>query len=403
MKRRESIEVQVGKVGIGADNPIRIQSMTNTPTSDVDATVSQIIELIEAGSELVRFTVKDFKDAEAVPKIKEKLEQEKYDAPLIGDFHYNGHLLLKKYPEAAQALDKLRINPGNVGFGNSHDSNFKMIIDKAIEFGKPVRIGVNFGSIDQRIFMRLMDENSKKEQEEQKSSEELVVEAMCQSAVESENLAKEYGMKPNKIILSAKVSDVSSVVNAYTELAKLTKQPLHLGLTEAGMGEKGIIATAAALSTILNKGIGDTIRVSLTPRPGASRTEEVKVAQQILQANGLRSFLPSVTSCPGCGRTSSALFQEIAEEITEYLQKRAKEWKKAGKKGFEEMRVAVMGCVVNGLGESRNANIGLSLPGSGEDPVSPVYADGKEITRLHGETRISDFKKLIEEYVENHY
>ncbi len=403
MQRRVSHEVKVGSVGIGADNPIRVQSMTNTLTADVNSTVKQIIELADAGSELVRFTVKDFMDAAAVPKIKEKLEQEKYTVPLIGDFHYNGHLLLKKYPECAEALDKLRINPGNVGVGKSRDDNFKMIVDKAIEFNKPVRIGVNFGSIDQRIFMKLMDENAKKKEQEQLGSEELAVEAMIQSAIESEKMAKEYGMKENKIILSTKVSNVPSLVQSYTALAKLTKQPLHVGLTEAGLGEKGIVSSAAGLSTILNKGIGDTIRVSLTPKPGSPRTQEVQVAQQILQANGLRSFMPSVTSCPGCGRTTSTLFQQIAEQITEYLQKKTPQWKKEGYEGVEEMVVAVMGCVVNGPGESKSANIGLSLPGNGEDPVSPVYADGKEIAKLKGENRIEEFKELIEQYVKSHY
>jgi len=377
--------------------------MTNTLTADADSTVKQIIELYEAGSELVRCTVEDFLDAQAVPKIREKLDEQGFHVPLIGDFHYNGHLLLKKDPECAEALDKLRINPGNVGVGKSHDENFKQIIDMAVAFKKPVRIGVNFGSIDQRIYMKLMDDNARRKQAEQKNSDELAVEAMCQSAAESEWLAKQYGMKENQIILSTKVSSVPLLIEAYTKLASTTEQPLHLGLTEAGLGEKGIIAATAGISALLNKGIGDTIRVSITPSPGMPRTQEVAVARQILQVNGLRYFSPSVTSCPGCGRTTSTLFQEIADEITKYLNNRTPAWKKEGREKVSEMKVAVMGCIVNGPGESRHANIGLSLPGNGEDPVSPVYADGKEIARLSGKSRIDDFKKLIEEYVERHY
>ncbi|MDO8481290.1 MAG: flavodoxin-dependent (E)-4-hydroxy-3-methylbut-2-enyl-diphosphate synthase [Nanoarchaeota archaeon] len=401
--RRESGEVKVGNVSVGGDNSIRVQSMTNTPTYDAQATAKQIMELADAGSELVRFTVMDNSNAEAVPKIKAILEKEKCDVPLIGDFHFNGHLLLTRYPEMAQILDKYRINPGNVGFGDKHDANFKAIIEKALDNKKPVRIGVNFGSIDQRVYMKLMDDNAKLKREEQKDSEEIVANAMVISAIESARLAREYGMPENKIILSAKVSRMKPMVAAYEEIAAKTTYPLHLGLTEAGLGTKGVVSSTAALSVLLNKGIGDTIRVSLTPAPGASRTEEVRVAQQILQANGIRRFTPTVTSCPGCGRTTSTLFQEIAVEITEYLQKKAPEWKKQGYQGQEEMVVAVMGCVVNGPGESKEANLGLSLPGAGEDPVSPVFVDGKEAAKLRGPNRINEFKAMIDEYVKTKY
>ena len=401
--RRESLEVNVGNIGIGGDNPIRIQSMTNTPTQDADATAKQIMDLADAGSEIARITVMDNSNAEAVPKIKSILEKEKYAVPLIGDFHFNGHLLLARYPEMAQILDKYRINPGNVGFGDKRDPNFKAIIEKALDNRKPVRIGVNFGSIDQKVYMKLMDENSKKPGKEQKDSEELAAEAMVISALESARLAREYGMPENRIILSAKVSRVAPLVRAYQGIASKTRYPLHLGLTEAGLGTKGIVSSTAALSVLLNQGIGDTIRVSLTPSPTTPRTEEVKVAQQILQSNGLRQFHPTVTSCPGCGRTTSTLFQEIAQEITEYLQKRSPEWKKEGRKGYEDMVVTVMGCVVNGPGESKHANIGLSLPGAGEDPVSPVYIDGKEAAKLRGPERIEKFKQMIDEYVKSRY
>ena len=401
--RRKSIPVQVGSIGIGGDNPIRIQSMTNTSTADVDGTVKQILELAEAGSELVRITVQDNAYAEAVPHIKKKLESEKCDAPLIGDFHFNGHLLLSRYPECAKALDKFRINPGNVGFGNSHDSNFKAFIELAVLHDKPVRIGVNAGSLDQRILTRLMDENSKLPLEERKPAEAVKVDAMVASALESAKMAEIYGMKKNRIILSAKVSKVPELIGAYEKLAGLCEYPLHVGLTEAGIGTKGIVSSTAGISYLLQNGIGDTIRVSLTPSPTSPRTEEVKVAQQILQANGIRSFMPTVTSCPGCGRTTSKVFQEIAEEITFFLEERTPYWKKKGFHGVEEMTVAVMGCIVNGPGESKEANIGLSLPGLGENPVSPVFVDGKQDLRLKGPERIEMFKKMIEEYVEKRY
>ncbi|MBI2576464.1 flavodoxin-dependent (E)-4-hydroxy-3-methylbut-2-enyl-diphosphate synthase [Candidatus Woesearchaeota archaeon] len=401
--RRKSIPVQVGAIGIGGDNPIRIQSMTNTSTADVEGTARQILELADAGSELVRITVQDNAYAEAVPRIKKKLEAEKCEVPLIGDFHFNGHLLLSRYPECAKALDKFRINPGNVGFGDSHDNNFKAFIELAILHDKPVRIGVNAGSLDQRTLTRLMDENSRLPLENRKTAQEIKVDAMVASALESARMAERYGMKNDKIILSAKVSKVPELIGAYEKLAGLCEYPLHVGLTEAGIGTKGIVSSTAGISHLLQKGIGDTIRVSLTPSPTSPRTEEVKVAQQILQANGIRSFMPTVTSCPGCGRTTSKVFQEIAEDITAFLEERTPFWKRKGFQGVEEMTVAVMGCIVNGPGESKEANIGLSLPGLGEDPVSPVFADGRQDSKLKGPERIENFKKMIEEYVEKKY
>ncbi|MBI2140352.1 flavodoxin-dependent (E)-4-hydroxy-3-methylbut-2-enyl-diphosphate synthase [Candidatus Woesearchaeota archaeon] len=403
LPRRHSFEVKVGNIGIGGDNPIRIQSMTNTATSDVDATVKQILELADAGSELVRVTVQDNHFAEAVPLIKKRLLAERCEVPLIGDFHFNGHLLLSRFPECAEALDKFRINPGNVGLGDAHDKNFKAFVELAIKFGKPVRIGVNAGSLDQRMLTRLMDENNGLQPEKRKSAEEIKVDAMAASALDSAAMAESYGLAPNKIILSAKVSKVPELIAAYEKLAGLCEYPLHLGLTEAGIGTKGIVASTAGLSYLLQRGIGDTIRVSLTPGPSTPRTEEVKVAQQILQSNGIRSFMPTVTSCPGCGRTTSTVFQEIAEQITSYLEKKTPEWKAKGYDGVENMTVAVMGCIVNGPGESRGANIGLSLPGSGEDPVSPVFIDGIQAAKLKGPERIEQFKKMIEGYVERKY
>lgn len=387
------IEVKVGNVSIGGNNPIRVQSMTNTPTNDVNSTVNQIIELYEAGSELVRFTVKDEEDAKAVPIIRKSLEEKGYNIPLIGDFHYNGHILLSNFPECAKALDKYRINPGNVGFGEKHDSNFKQIIDIAIKYDKPVRIGVNFGSLDQRLVRELMIKYK-----DQKTFEEIQIDAMIISAVESTKKAIEYGLPKEKIIISAKISTVNHLIELYERLSKEIDNPLHLGLTEAGLGDKGIVATTAALSVLLQKKIGDTIRVSLTPRPGSSRTEEVKIAKLILQSNGIRNFVPTVTSCPGCGRTTSSLFQKIAEEITQFLEEKSFEWNKNYPKA-KNMKVAVMGCIVNGPGESKDANIGLSLPGTGEDPVSPVYIDGKHVLNLQGSDRINEFKKIIENYV----
>lgn len=393
----------VGNVGIGGINPVRIQSMTNTLTADIEETVAQVIELQEAGSEIVRFTVKDESDAQAVPFIKDKLLERGCGVPIVGDFHYNGHILLTKYPDCAQSLDKFRINPGNVGFGERHDQNFATFIEQAVKYDKPVRIGVNAGSMDQNIFEKLIQENTAKPRSEQKTSEQLLVDAMVVSTLESVKMAEQIGLPHNKMVLSVKVSKVPEMIAANRQLSALTDLPLHLGVTEAGLGIKGAVASTAGLSVLLAEGIGDTIRTSLTPSPGSSRTEEVIVCQQVLQFLGLRHSLPTVTSCPGCGRTNSSVFQEIAKEITDYLQQRTPVWKKKGHKGFEMMTVAVMGCIVNGPGESKDANIGLSLPGTGEDPVSPVYVDGERVTTLSGSGRIAEFKRMIEEYVENNY
>lgn len=401
--RRKSIEVQVGSVRMGGKNPILVQSMTNTDTGDVDATVKQIVELVNAGSEMVRFTVKDENHAKAVSHIKKKLQDIGLNVPLVGDFHYNGHKLLTEYPDCAKALDKLRINPGNVGFGDKQDENFKMMVDAAIKANIPVRIGVNRGSLDAQLLKRLMDENQQLHESKRKSVEEITIEAMVNSALESAKWAQDYGLPKSKIVISAKVSNVPEMIEVYRRIAKRSDYALHLGLTEAGLGTKGIVASTAALSILLQEGIGDTIRVSITPPPGGSRTEEVKVAMHVLQQNGLRQFAPTVTSCPGCGRTNSSIFQEIAVEITKFLEEKTPEWKKKGYSGFESMKVAVMGCIVNGPGESRDANIGLSLPGTGEDPLSPVFIDGKVVGNLKGKDRISRFKQMIEEYVENTY
>ena len=403
MKRKKTVEVMVGNFGIGGDNPVRIQSMTNTPTSNIDFTVSQIIELWEAGSELVRFTVKDEADAQAVPYIRDKLRLKSCDVPIIGDFHYNGHKLLTKYPDCAQALDKFRINPGNVGFGEHQDLNFETFIQQAIRYNKPVRIGVNFGSMDKRVFDKLLEENAKRPDSEKKTSEQISVDAMVVSTMESVKMAEKIGLSHNKMVLSAKVSRVPEMIEANRLLSEHTDLPLHLGVTEAGMGIKGAVASTAGLSVLLYEGIGDTIRTSLTPSPVSSRTEEVLVCQQVLQFLGKRNFLPTVTSCPGCGRTTSKIFQEIAEEITIYLRKQTPVWRKEGYKGFEGMVVAVMGCIVNGPGESREANIGLSLPGTGEDPYAQVFVDGVKIKTLSGPSRIDDFKKMIEEYVATNF
>jgi (E)-4-hydroxy-3-methylbut-2-enyl-diphosphate synthase len=397
--RRKTVEVMVGNIGIGGGNPVRIQSMTNTPTSHIDATTRQIIELWEAGSELVRFTVKDDADARAVPYIRDRLRAQNCDVPIIGDFHYNGQKLLTMYPECARALDKLRINPGNVGFGEHRDLNFETFIEQAITHAKPVRIGVNFGSMDKRIFNKLLEENAARPDSEKKTGEQVSVDAMVVSALESMRTAEKIGLPHHRIVLSVKVSRVPEMIEANRLLSRETDLPLHLGVTEAGMGIKGAVASTAGLSVLLYEGIGDTIRTSLTPSPKSSRTEEVIVCQQILQFLGMRNFLPTVTSCPGCGRTRSTAFQEIAEEITMYLSERTPAWKKKGYQGFEGMVVAVMGCVVNGPGESREANIGLSLPGTGENTAAVVYADGAKVGTLSGPDLIADFKKMIEDYV----
>ncbi len=403
MKRRKSIPVKVGNIVIGGDNPIAVQSMTNILTEDVKASVKQVKELARAGSELVRLTVKDDAGAKAIPEIKKQLLEQGCEVPLIGDFHYNGHLLLQKYPECAQALDKYRINPGNVGFGKNKDENFEAMIKVAIKNNKPVRIGVNWGSLDQEVLKKLMDENAKNNNK--KSNNEIVIDALVVSAVESIKKANEIGLSNEKIVVSAKCSRVQDMIKAYELLSEKCENALHLGVTEAGQGIKGAVHTTAGLSVLLQKGIGDTIRTSLTPAPGKSRTEEVKISKQVLQSLGLRFFSPEITSCPGCGRTTSTVFQEIAKNIEEFLQQKTSEWKEKGFKGFEKMEVAVMGCIVNGPGESKNANIGLSLPGAGEQPNAIVFADGKQIKTLKGnaEELTKEFTKLIEKYVESHY
>ncbi|MEK6970638.1 MAG: flavodoxin-dependent (E)-4-hydroxy-3-methylbut-2-enyl-diphosphate synthase [archaeon] len=402
--KRKSVEVRVGKVGVGGSNPVRIQSMTNTDTANVDATVKQIKELADAGSELVRFTVEKDAMAQAVPEIRKQLHDEGYeDVALIGDFHYNGHLMLTKYPSLAASLDKYRINPGNVGFGEKHDTNFDAFVKIAVDHDKPVRIGVNGGSLDQQLLKKMIDADNALGENEQKGAEMVFLDAMIQSAIESTQKALELGMRKDQIIISTKMSGVQEMVYCYSQLARKTEQPLHLGLTEAGMGDKGIIASTSALSLLLNQGIGDTIRVSLTPEPGAPRSREVKVAQQIVQSLGLRYFLPQVTACPGCGRTTSSTFQELAKEVTEYLAVQMPQWKNQGYEGVEGMHVAVMGCIVNGPGEAKDANIGISLPGSGENPAAPVFEDGKLVKTLQGPAMKEDFKKMVQAYVEKKY
>jgi (E)-4-hydroxy-3-methylbut-2-enyl-diphosphate synthase len=373
--------------------------MTNTDTADVASTVTQVMELADAGSELVRVTVNNDAAAAAVPEITQRLRDGGYTTPIIGDFHYNGHLLLTKYPECARALAKYRINPGNVGTKH-RDTNFQAIIRVAIEHDKPVRIGVNWGSLDQRLLTELMDENARRP--EPKDAQQVLRDAMCESGMRSAALAEETGLAHDRILISAKVSAVADLVAVYRQLAPLSDYPLHLGLTEAGMGAKGIVATTAGLAPLLIEGIGDTIRVSLTPRPGGDRAEEVRVAQQILQSLGIRSFEPQVTSCPGCGRTTSTFFQEMAEEIQGYIRARMPEWS-AQYPGVEEMDVAVMGCVVNGPGESKHANLGISLPGTFEEPKAPVYVDGEHYTTLKGEGLVDEFKEILDAYVQRRY
>ncbi len=400
LKRRQSISANVGGVRVGGDNPIVVQSMTNTDTVDVAGTAEQVEQLARAGSELVRITVNTRQAAQAVSHIAEKLGARGVAVPLVGDFHYNGHILLKEYPACAVALAKYRINPGNVGPGLHHDRNFQSMIEVAVEHNKPVRIGVNWGSLDQGLLTRLMDENAARS--DPKDARDVMREAVVVSAIESAELAERCGLGHDQIILSAKVSEVQDLIAIYRDLAARCDYPLHLGLTEAGMGSKGIVASAAALSVLLQEGIGDTIRVSLTPRPGGDRTEEVIVAQQILQTMGLRSFTPLVTACPGCGRTTSTLFQEMAEEIQNYIRDQMPLWKERYT-GVEELKVAVMGCVVNGPGESKHANIGISLPGTGEDPRAPVYVDGRMYKTLQGAAIVPEFFRMLDEYIESHY
>jgi (E)-4-hydroxy-3-methylbut-2-enyl-diphosphate synthase len=399
VNRRASVEVNVGGVRVGGTNPIVVQSMTNTDTADLEATVAQVIALAEAGSELVRVTVNNEGAARAVPEIVARLRDLGHETPIIGDFHYNGHLLLTRFSETAQALDKYRINPGNVGT-TRRDENFQSIIQVAIDHDKPVRIGVNWGSLDQRLLTDLMDRNAASP--DPKEAGAVLRDAMVESAMRSAALAEETGLPHNRIILSGKVSDVQELVAVYRQMAPLSDYPFHLGLTEAGMGAKGIVATTAGLAPLLLDGIGDTIRVSLTPEPGGDRAEEVRVAQQILQSLGLRSFEPQVTACPGCGRTTSTFFQEMAKEIQGFIREQMPSWRQRFP-GVEELDVAVMGCVVNGPGESKHADIGISLPGTFEEPKAPVYVDGEHFRTLKGEGLVAEFKNILEEYVRHRY
>jgi (E)-4-hydroxy-3-methylbut-2-enyl-diphosphate synthase len=399
LTRRQTTTVHVGGVPVGSAHPIVVQSMTNTDTADADATALQVAQLAHAGSELVRITVNNDAAAQAVPVIREKLDRLGVDVPLIGDFHYNGHLLLTQYPAAAAALAKYRINPGNVG-SKHRDANFAQIVEVAIANARPVRIGVNWGSLDQQLLTQMMDANAASP--DPMGSREVMIEAMVESALRSARLAEEVGLGHDRIILSAKVSGVQDLVEVYGRLAARCDYPLHLGLTEAGMGAKGIIASTAGLSILLQQGIGDTIRVSLTPEPGGDRTEEVLVAQQVLQSLGLRSFMPQVSACPGCGRTTSTFFQEMAQDIQSYLVERMPAWRQTHP-GVEELRVAVMGCVVNGPGESKHADIGISLPGTFEEPVAPVFVDGEKTTTLRGDDIVPRFLEILEGYVERRY
>ena len=400
IQRRKTVTCTIGNVRVGSDAPVVVQSMTNTDTADVAATVDQVAALARAGSELVRVTVNNEDAAAAVPHIVEQLDKRGIRVPIIGDFHYNGHILLKKYPACAQALAKYRINPGNVSVGRKDDSNFRTMVEVAVENQKPVRIGVNWGSLDQSLLTRMMDENSRAS--EPKDARDVTMEAMVVSALNSAAAAEKYGLRADQIILSAKVSGVQDLVDVYRSLASRCNYPLHLGLTEAGMGAKGIVASTAGLSILLQEGIGDTIRVSLTPAPGGDRAEEVRVAQQILQSLGIRSFTPQVTACPGCGRTTSTFFQEMAEQIQSYLREQMPVWKQ-NYAGVEEMKVAVMGCVVNGPGESKHANLGISLPGTFEEPKAPVYVDGRLLTTLRGDKIVEEFMKILDDYVDSHY
>ncbi len=398
--RRKALAVKVGKVRLGGETPVRVQSMTNTDTADVASTVAQIKELTDAGSEMVRITVNVRESAAAVARIVEELSAAGYDTPIIGDFHYNGHTLLADYPDCAQALAKYRINPGNCGFGEKHDPNFVQLIETAIKYDKPVRIGVNWGSLDQTVLTRLMDKNAVRSVP--LPAQEVLRDAMVVSALESAALAERVGLPSDHIVISAKISQVRQLIEVYRKLAASCDYALHLGLTEAGMGSRGVTASAAAMGILLNEGIGDTIRVSLTPEPGSSRTQEVIVAQQILQALELRHFTPQVTSCPGCGRTTSIFFQELAQQIEAHIALRMPVWR-AKYSGVEAMQVAVMGCIVNGPGESKHANIGISLPGSGESPKAPVFIDGVKSAVLQGDEIVPGFTKMLDEYVVSHY
>jgi (E)-4-hydroxy-3-methylbut-2-enyl-diphosphate synthase len=400
IQRRKSVTAMIGGVKVGSSAPVMVQSMTNTDTADILGTIQQVAALARAGSEVVRVTVNNDDAAKAIPNIVNGLEKLGVRVPIVGDFHYNGHLLLTKYPGCAEGLAKYRINPGNVSIGRKNDDNFRIMIEVAVKYQRPVRIGVNWGSLDSALLTRMMDENSLLP--EPKDAREVTMEAMVISALNSAKLAEQYGLRPDQIILSAKVSGVQDLIDVYRTLAARCEYPLHLGLTEAGMGAKGIVASSAALGVLLQEGIGDTIRVSLTPAPGGDRTEEVRVAQQILQSLGIRSFTPQVTACPGCGRTTSTLFQEMAQQIQSYLRDQMPVWK-GHYTGVEEMKVAVMGCVVNGPGESKHASLGISLPGTAEEPKAPVYVDGRLFTTLKGDKIVAEFIKILDDYVESHY
>jgi (E)-4-hydroxy-3-methylbut-2-enyl-diphosphate synthase len=398
--RRRAVAVDVGGIKVGGANPIVVQSMTNTDTADVQSTVNQVMALAKAGSELVRVTVNTEDAAKAVPKIVSTLDKFGVRVPIIGDFHYNGHLLLKKYPDMARALAKYRINPGNVNIGKKHDDNFRVMIEAAVEYDRPVRIGVNWGSLDQALLTRLMDENNRLA--EPLDAKTVTMRAIVASAILSAQAAEQYGLSRDRIILSAKVSGVQDLITVYRMLAAECDYALHLGLTEAGLGSKGIVATTAAIGVLLQEGIGDTIRASLTPLPNGDRTDEVIVCQQILQALELRSFTPQVTACPGCGRTTSTFFQDMADQIQTYLREQMAVWKERYT-GVEEMKVAVMGCVVNGPGESKHSNLGISLPGTFEEPVAPVYVDGKLKCTLRGDAIVAEFIAILNDYVERRY
>jgi (E)-4-hydroxy-3-methylbut-2-enyl-diphosphate synthase len=398
--RRKSVAVKIGKVIIGGNWPVMVQSMTNTDTADIAGTVRQVKALADAGSEIVRVTVNNEDAAKAVPHVREKLDKLNCDVPLVGDFHYIGHKLLTDYPACAQALDKYRINPGNVGFREKKDKQFGMMVETAIKNDKPVRIGVNWGSLDQELLTRMMDENSKSKQP--MDAIDVMRETMIVSALENAKAAEEIGLARSKIVLSAKVSSVQDLVAVYTGLAARCDHALHLGLTEAGMGSKGIVASSAALGILLQRGIGDTIRISLTPEPGGDRTKEVIVGQEILQTMGLRNFTPLVAACPGCGRTTSTVFQELAQDIQGYLRDKMPEWRDKYV-GVETMQLAVMGCIVNGPGESKHANIGISLPGTGEQPAAPVFIDGQKVTTLRGANIAREFQAMVDKYVAEKY
>lgn len=400
INRHPTYGVNVGGVKIGGGAPIVVQSMTNTDTADIDGTVAQVMALAEAGSELVRITVNNIEAAKAVPIIRDRLDAQNVHTPLVGDFHFNGHKLLHEVPACAEALAKLRINPGNVGRGSKRDPQFAQMIECAIKYDKPVRIGVNWGSLDQDLLTELMTENAASEQP--LDTKEVMYEAVLQSAVNSAKKAEELGLSRDKIIVSCKMSNVQDLINIYQRLAQRCRYALHLGLTEAGMGSKGIVASTAALAVLLQQGIGDTIRISLTPEPGEARTKEVVVGQEILQTMGLRGFTPMVTSCPGCGRTTSEFFQHLAKDIQSYVREQMPVWRDAHP-GVEDMTVAVMGCVVNGPGESKHANVGISLPGTGEKPVAPVYVDGEKTVTLKGDNIANEFLTIIDDYVQQHY